>query len=152
MKAESPERLRALSARARTCFAGDSAPYARIEVLYHRFTAEPEAAAGECGALAQEWDNAGRYEALLGLGVVLDELLQEGLPEGPVRGMALYCLARIRFNYQPLEITAEQARAGLEEYQRSGVDWLIALSQELLGDVLLAQGDLPHALDSYWAG
>ena len=152
MKAESPERLHALSARARACFAGDTAPHARIEALYHRFTAEPDAAAWECSTLAEEWDNAGRYEALLGLGVVLDELLQEGLPEGLVRGMALYCLARIRFHYQPLEITAEQARAGLEEYQRSGNDWLIALSQELLGDVLLAQGDLPHALDSYWAG
>ncbi len=69
-----------------------------------------------------------------------------------MRGAALYWLARIRFHYQPLEITAAQTRAGLEEYQRSGNDWLIALSQELLGDVLLAQGDLPHALDSYWAG
>jgi len=138
MKAESPERLRALSVHAQACFAGDAAPHARIEVLYHRFTAEPEAAAWECSALAEGWDGAGRYEALLGLGVVLDELLQEGLPESLVRGTALYWLARIRFNYQPLGITAPQARAALEEYQRSEDDSRIAMSQGLLGNVLLA--------------
>ncbi|MGH8573557.1 MAG: hypothetical protein ACREX8_13435 [Gammaproteobacteria bacterium] len=145
MKVESPERLRALSTGARACFVGDAAPHARIEALYHRLTAEPEAAAWECAALNDEWDNAGRYEALLGLGVVLDELLQEGLPEGLVRGTALYWLARIRFDYRPLGITAAQARAALEEYQRSGDDRFIAMSQELLGGVVLAQGDFPHA-------
>jgi Tetratricopeptide repeat len=152
MKAESPERLCALSTGARAYFAGDTAPHARIEALYHRFTAEPEAAEWECGALANEWDGAGRYEALLGLGVVLDELLQEGIPEGLVRGMALYRLADIRYHYQPLEVTAAQARAALEEYQCSGDVWRIAMSQDLLGNVLLAQGDLPHALDAYRAG
>jgi tetratricopeptide (TPR) repeat protein len=152
MKAESPERLRALSARARACFAGDTAPHTRIEALYHRFTAEPQAAVWECDTLAWEWDRAGRYEALLGLGVVLDELLQEGLPEGLVRGTALYHLANIRYHHQPLEVTATQARAGLEEYQRSGDDRHIAMSQDLLGNVLSDQGDLPRALDAYRAG
>jgi tetratricopeptide (TPR) repeat protein len=152
MKAESPERLRALSARAQACFAGDAAPHARIEALYHWFTAEPQAAVWECDTLAWEWDRAGRYEALLGLGVVLDELLQEGLPEGLVRGTALYHLANIRYHHQPLEVTATQARAGLEEYQRSGDDRHIAMSQDLLGNVLSDQGDLPRALDAYRAG
>jgi len=134
MKAESPERLRALSTGARACFAGDAAPHARIEALYHRFTAEPKAAARECGALAEEWEGAGRYEALLGLGVMLHQLLQEGLPEGIVRGAALYWLARIRFDYQPLGITAGQAYAAAEEYRRSGDDWRIAM--DLLNNVM----------------
>jgi hypothetical protein len=51
--------------------------------------------------------------ALLGLGVALEELLREGLAEAFVRGTALYWLARVRFDDQPLENTAVQARAAL---------------------------------------
>jgi tetratricopeptide (TPR) repeat protein len=152
LRTRSPERLLELSARAWALFAASDAPHARIEALYHRFTADAEMAAWDCGALADEWTKGGRYEPLLALGVALEELLQEGLPSGVGRGTALYRLAAIRYRHQSLELTTAQVRAALEEYPRTETDWRVGQGQDLLGDVLRDQGDLPAALAAYQAG
>ena len=150
MKGESPDRLAALSERAKIYFDG-KAPHLRIEALYHGFTVHPEAAEQECATLYDEWNNMGRYEELLGLGVVLDELLAAGLPGGAVRSSVLYQLANIRYNYQPRSVTADQAREALAEAQRSGVLWRIANANDLIANVLRDQGDLTGALEAYRA-
>src|SRR5271165_1155350 len=148
MKGESPDRLAALSERAKIYFDGE-APHLRIEALYHGFTVQPEAAEQECATLYDEWNSMGRYEELLGLGVVLDELLAAGLPGGAVRSSVLNQLANIR--YQPRSVTADQAREALAEAQRSGVLWRIANASDLLANVLRDQGDLTGALEAYRA-
>src|ERR1700722_2189408 len=150
MKDESLDRLAALSERAKIYFEGE-APHLRIEALYHGFTFQPEAAEQECAALYAEWKRLGRYEELLGLGVVLDELLAAGLPGGAVRNTVLYQIANIRYNYQPRTVTAVQAREALAEAHRSGVLWRIANANDLIADVLRDQGDLPGALEAYRA-
>ncbi len=101
MKAESPERLAVLSERARACFVGE-ALHLRIEALYHRFITQPEAAQQECSMLYSDWVSSGFYEGLSALGLALEELLTAGLPLGIVRRSALYYLARIRYEFQPL--------------------------------------------------
>ena len=148
MKGESPDRLAALSERARIYFDGD-APHLRIEALYHGFTVQPEAAEQKCAMLYDEWSGMGRYKELLGLGVVLDELRTAGVPDGVVRSSVLYYLAKIRYDYQPRNITASQAREAIAEAQHSGVLWRIANATALLGNVLRDQGDLPAALAAY---
>jgi len=150
MKGESPDRLAALSERAKIYFDG-KAPHLRIEALYHGFTVHPEAAEQECATLYDEWNSMGRYEELLGLGVVLDELLAAGLPGGAVRSSVIYQLANIRYNYQPRSVTADQASEALAEAKRSRVLWRIAIANILLGNVLRDQGDLTGALEAYRA-
>jgi hypothetical protein len=148
MKTESPERLAALSARARDCFAG-GAPHLRIEALYHRFITQPEEAQRECEMLYRQWKDSGLYEALSALGVALEELLTAGLPLGIVRGSALYYLARIRYDFQPLSVTVLQAREALVEFQGASIRWFIFAANDLLADVLYEQGDLPGGLKGY---
>jgi tetratricopeptide (TPR) repeat protein len=145
MKKEAPERLRALSARALSAFGGE-APHLQIEAVYHRFTAEPEAAAWECEGLHDQWNDAGRYEALLALGVTLDELVSAGLPAGLPRGVALYHLARIRYDYQQRDFTARQAADALSEFESAKDSWRIANTQDLLGNVEFDRGNLETAL------
>jgi tetratricopeptide (TPR) repeat protein len=145
MKKEAPEKLRVLSIRARSSFAG-AEPHLQIEAVYHRFTAEPEAAAWECGGLFDQWNAAGRYEALLALGVALDELVSAGLPVGLPRGVALYHLARIRYDYQPRDYAARQAADALSEFESAKDSWLIANTQDLLGNVEFDRGNLETAL------
>jgi tetratricopeptide (TPR) repeat protein len=139
-----------LSERAKIYFDGE-APHLRIEALYHGFTVQPEAAEQECAMLYDEWNGIGRYEELLGLGVVLDELLAAGLPGGAVRSSVIYQLANIRYNYQPRSVTVDQAREALAEAQRSGVLWRVAIANNLLGDVLCDLASLPGALEAYRA-
>jgi tetratricopeptide (TPR) repeat protein len=148
MKREAPERLRELSSQARSCFAGEE-PHLRIEALYHRFTAEPEAAPGECRELYHKWKHGGRYEALLALGVALDELVSDGSLGGLLRSVALYRLAKIRYDYQPREVTARQAAEALPEFESRKDLWQIANTQELLGDVEFDRGNLELALARY---
>jgi hypothetical protein len=150
MKGKAPDWLAALSERAKIYFDGE-APHLRIEALYHGFTVQPEAAEQECATLYDKWNRMGRYEELLGLGVVLDELLAAGLPGGAVRSSVLYQLANIRYNYQPQSVTADQAREALAEAQRSGVLWRIANANDLIANVLRDQGDLTGALEAYRA-
>jgi hypothetical protein len=139
IKDASPKRLIGLSARAQTCFKGQAPPL-RIEALYHRFTAQPEAAERECATLYNEWYNAGQDELLPALGVVLEELLIAGLPSGIVRGSALYHLARIRYDYQPRKVTIRQAREALAEFKRAGIDWGISSANELLANAHRGHG------------
>jgi tetratricopeptide (TPR) repeat protein len=148
MKKESADRLVALSKRAQFYFGG-KAPHLRIEALYHQFTVDPEAAERACGSLFYEWRNAGRYEELLALGVTLDELQGSGLLAAWVRGSVLYYLANIRYNYQPRNVTADQARDALAETQRRDTPWRIANAHDLMGNVLSDQGDLFGALKNY---
>jgi RNA polymerase sigma factor (sigma-70 family) len=141
MKDASPERLITLSARAQVCFKGQAPPL-RIEALYHRFTAEPEAAERECATLYNEWYNAGQDELLPALGIVLDELLNAGLPSGIVRGSALYYLARIRYHFQSRELTVRQVRQARAEFERARNNKWVDSANELLADVRRGQPDL----------
>ncbi|HEX4706327.1 MAG TPA: tetratricopeptide repeat protein, partial [Candidatus Udaeobacter sp.] len=145
MKKKTPERLRGLSARALSAFAGEE-PHLQIEAVYHWFTPEPEAAAWDCEGLYNQWNDAGRYEALLALGVTLDELVSAGLPAGLPRGVALYDLARIRYDYQPRDCTARQAADALSEFENAKDSWRIANTQDLLGDVEFDRGNLETAV------
>jgi tetratricopeptide (TPR) repeat protein len=120
MKDEFPNRLAALSKRARIYFNGE-APHLRIEALYHGFIVDPEAAQQECAILYDEWNSMGRNEELRGLEVVLDELLAAGLPSGEVQSSVIHRLANIRCNNQPRSGAADQAREVFAEAQRGDV-------------------------------
>lgn len=153
-----PDRLRALSARARTYFAGSREAPAVIEALYHRFTSEPVEAADNCRALFDEWDKAGRYASLLALRTILEELLDSSpwaLSPGLARGTVLYYLGRIRYRYPRVDdrlgITEELARAALAQYQESEVASRLFQARNLLGDVLDRQGRLDPAISEYRA-
>jgi tetratricopeptide (TPR) repeat protein len=150
MKNEAPDRLSLLSKHAKACFEG-AAPHLRIEALYHAFSINAEVAEQEFTALCEEWQSMGRDEELLALGVVLDELLVAGLPAGALRASVLYQLARIRYNYQPLSVTADQTREAVAEAEQSGALWQIANAKDLAGKALNDQGNFTEALSAYRA-
>jgi len=157
MKGAETERLGQLSDRAWRRFGGDAADYMRVEALYHRFTADPEGAAIECGIFYDYCDNRGRYGTLLALGFVLAELLgreRVDLPGG--LPAALNVLATIRYYYprldDRLETVLELARAALPEALSSGVKWLIGDCYDRIGDVLRDQEHFAAALDCYRSG
>ena len=153
---DDPERLRLLSSRARNHFAADPEESAAIEALYHRFIAEPAEAVADCGALFDEWDEAGRYASLLALRTILEELLDSSpsaVPPGLVRGAVLYYLGRIRFRYPRMDdrlgTTEELARTALAEYQAGGEASRVFQARNLLGDVLHREGNAVRAIKEY---
>jgi len=153
LTAETPERFRALSARANGYFSKGHHADADVEALYHRFTTAPEKAVHECGDLFDRWTKEGNYEALLALASSLEELLgpeRKGLPAGLVRGAALHQLGRIRQRHRRLADNLETIRAlaqdALTELLPDSDDWHIAGAHNLLGFVLNELHDFDEAL------
>ena len=61
--AENPELFQTLSARAATCWEGDSFAD-RIEAIYHRLSSDPEQAIDDLERTYWFWDSSGQHEAI----------------------------------------------------------------------------------------
>jgi len=162
LSVDNPDRFRELSTRAQTVLppfsVRNAAPHLRVEALYHGFIVNPQEIADMCGAAFDEWDRGFRYESLLALRTVLEELLDEGqwaLSPGVVRGAAYYYLGRIRQRYPRIDDewkkTKEYANHALREFEASGVVGRIIRARDLLGDVLIRKGSLKQAVKEYQA-
>jgi tetratricopeptide (TPR) repeat protein len=162
LSVDNPDRFRELSTRAQKVLPSlsdrNAAPHLRVEALYHGFIVHPQTIADSCGAAFDEWDRGFRYESLLALRTVLEELLDEGqwaLSPGIVRGAAFYYLGRIRQRYPRIddkwEKTEEYANHALREFEASGVVGRIIRARDLRGDVLIRKGSLKQAIKEYKA-
>jgi len=154
------DRLRILSNLAYLHFAAEDGTPAVVEKLYHRFISDPARVAEKCGAIFHEWNRAGRHEPLLALRTMLEELLNLepwALPDGLVRGAALYYLVKIRNGYARLndngKTTAKLAEMAIDEFDVAGVHERAVRARVLLGDVLKreaqSEAGLKDAISAY---
>lgn len=142
------DRFRLLSARAAACFQGESAPAARIEWIYHRLCADPEAGAGELEVLQREWLLIGRPEDKVALATALAELEQTRLVQD--RGRLWVLLTTAWVGVDRGEVT-QPARAdeilGLAKSLRDAV--AEGEAHALLGESLRARGKLEEARKAF---
>lgn len=148
MAADRQDRFRELSQRAAACFAHDDAPAARIEWIYHRLCAEPEAAANELRDLSRDW-TGGRLEDDYAMEAALTELADTNLVQGRARLWVLLCTAWSRAGRGEITQLADVAREILDIAQSTADARATADANALLGDVLRAQGNLVDAEGAY---
>lgn len=144
MKREDPAWFQTLSARAAKCWTSDEPEYL-IEVLFHRLSANPEAAASELTAAFKRWEREGRDEPRQALGVMLEELVRFPL-DASARTRVLYLYCRIWVRRVPLVELELVARELVEMAHRVEGDQQQAECHALLGDILQAQGRVEAAV------
>src|SRR5262249_11698647 len=91
-----PDRFRALSARASSCFAAGATPAARIEWIYHLLFADPDCGASELESLDRHWSATARPEDRYALATALQELEDTALVNGRARARSLLAIAWTR--------------------------------------------------------
>jgi len=151
LAATAPDRLRALSGLAADCFVGKE-PAQRIERLFHRLVAGPDAeAAEELRELYGDWENEGRHENLQALAGVLDETRRDAPLGKSSRAGVLKLLVLIRWDNLPLPVREDYALAALK--LALGLDDGLACFEAhwTLGMVLLARSKRAEAAGQFLA-
>lgn len=141
-----PERLRAWSAQAVAAFAGEESAQ-RIEAMFHRLVAGPDAEAAEAlHLLREEWVKRGRHEDLQALALALDELLRLSVLSGPMsQARSLFSLVDIRGENLPVKAREAKAREALALFSATGVEHGQMQALHLLGEILLSERTLDEA-------
>jgi tetratricopeptide (TPR) repeat protein len=142
---ERPERFRALSATASSCFANDASPAGRIEWIYHLLSADPDLGASELEELDRQWTGTARSEDRYTLATALQELEETQLLEGRARAHSLLAIAWTRNTRGEISQLAQIATEALRLARESQDESAEADARCLAGDVLQAQGQLAAA-------
>jgi tetratricopeptide repeat protein len=146
---ERPERFRALSLCASSCFADNLTPGGPIEWIYHLMCGDPDIGASELENLDREWSGSARPEHRSALAVALQELVDTDLVEARARAWSLLTIGWTRDTRgetaQLAEIAAEALRLACESGDKSAE----ADARCLVGDVLRVRGELEPAQKEY---
>ena len=158
--ATEPERFRLLSDRAAAAYgaADPDAPdfVLTCEHLYHRLAAQTDAGDAAMAKVAGDWRRGFRVEPLQTLARLMEELFA-AKPAPPLlnrgQGWSYQTIADARENHQPAPVTralmekAEGIFRFLAASDPSNAGWQrdLSVSLEKLGDLAVAQGDLPGA-------
>jgi tetratricopeptide (TPR) repeat protein len=151
MAREEPDLFRALSGRAADYFAADSTPTGKIEWIYHRLCAEPDAGAAECEMLSAEWEQSAYPQDRDALALALHELEVTGLVDGRARLEVLLYFGGNRYEHREVVHVAECAQTALRLAKETAHARGEATANDLLGLVWLSQGHLPEALAAHRA-
>jgi tetratricopeptide (TPR) repeat protein len=142
---ERPERFRALSLRASSCFAHNPTPGDRIEWIYHLLCGDPELAASELEKLDREWSASARPEDRSALATALQELVETKLVDSRARARCLLAIAWSRTDRETTSRLAEIATEALSLAQRAEDESATADAWALKGRVSETQGQLDTA-------
>ena len=159
--ASDPERFRTLSQRAAAAY-GSADPDApdfvlTCEHLYHQLAGQTDEGDAAMAKVAGQWRIGFRTERLQTLALLLEELLA-AKPAPPLlqrgKGQAYLNIAAARENHQPKPLTrdlTEKAEAIFQLLAKSdpaNAEWQrdLSVSHAKLGDLAVAQGDLPGAM------
>ena len=149
LREDRPDRFRELSSLAMQAMAADTAVHARIERLYHHFAADSDAAASECEALDLEVTLLGREDSKQALAGTLKELLQAGWLTGKARTEAVLSVAERRNSRGETASLEPDAREVIRLAGKFSAETAAGRGHALLGDVLIAQGNIGGALNAY---
>jgi tetratricopeptide (TPR) repeat protein len=151
MAREEPERFRVLSGRAATYFATDRMPTGRVEWIYHRLCADPDAGAADCEVLVEEWCQSAYSQDRDALALALFELESTGLVDGRARVEVLLYYGTNQYEHSEIKRVVECAREALALAKETGHATGEADANDLLGQTLRIQGHLPEALEAFRA-
>ena len=150
LRKDQPELFTRLSRLAQIHFGALTGDAAWVETLYHEFHAAPATAADRCFDTVALWQRGGEHDDTLhGIAVMLDELIREGLADHGARGVASFCLARIRYHHQPLSATRRLADASIADFEAIGDTRRAATARHIVARVLFDQRDYDEALHVY---
>src|SRR6266446_5010089 len=146
---ERPERFRAFSLRASSCFAENSTPNGRIEWIYHLLCGDPDLGASELEELDRQWARTARSEDRYALTTALQELEDTQLVRGRARVRSVLAIAWTRVmrgeTAQLAGVAAEAVRLA-QEFKDKAAE---ADARCLVGDVWKAQGNLGAAQTAF---
>ena len=159
--ASDPERFRTLSQRAAAAY-GSADPDApdfvlTCEHLYHQLAGQTDEGDAAMAKVANKWRQGFRTERLQTLALLLEELLA-AKPAPPLlqrgKGWCYFSIADAREDHQPNPVTrnlTEKAEAIFQSLAKStpaNAEWQrdLSASHNMLGDLAMAQGDLPGAM------
>ncbi len=145
----SPGRFRLLSARAAGFFANDLRPAGRIELIFHRLSADPERGATELGRLSRSWSGTAKPEDQYALAAALQELDNAQQIHGRARAWALLVIAWARTLKGETAQLGAAARTALQLARGAKDLCEVAVAQCMVGDVLLDQGQLAAAQEAF---
>ena len=138
-----------LSSRAHRQVASGTEAHARIEAVYHLFAIDKPAAAAACEALDRDFLDQGREESRLALALAMQELTTAGWLDGPALVEALLAQYASRvWRGESAQLEAETRRV-VDLARDAAHPWGVARGLDLLGDALLAKGQLDMAADAY---
>lgn len=149
MAAEDSTRFRDLSARAADFFVSDATPSGRIEWIYHMLCADPERGADALEKLDREWSNQARPEERYAFAAALKELEDTKLVSGRARLWVILAVAWARATRGEYALLAETAEEALALARTVGDNRAEGDAQWLLGNVLMAKGNLPEAHQAF---
>jgi len=141
----SPERFRALSARAAECYANDSTSTGRIEWIYHLLCGDPDRGATELENFDREWSSRIHPEERYALAAALTELENLQLLWGRARVWVLLVVAWADHARGNVAKLADAANYVLGLARSVSDERAEADAQCLLGDVQVTQGKLTEA-------
>jgi tetratricopeptide (TPR) repeat protein len=145
-----PERYAQLSRQAAAYFS-DGEERSRIEQIYHRLAAAEPEAERHLRDLHLEWRDAGRYEALQALALVLEELRRGDSLRGTALARTLVILFEIRRGAMPSALAHEFAQQAVTLFAQAGDEPGEADARQVLGMAWETQGRLAEALREYRA-
>jgi tetratricopeptide (TPR) repeat protein len=146
---ERPERFRALSLRASSCFADNPTPRDRIEWIYQLLCGDPDKGATELARLDRQWTESARPEDRYSFATALQELLDTDLVNGRARACCLLFIAWTRDDRGETSQLAGLAEEALQLARQAGDEPTEAESLSLAGAVSEAQGKLDAARGAF---